>query len=165
MLGFYASIVVVMQVRGAAAKTSAIANAPAPHAPDYTTPMPSECAGLPGVGPCASRMCGATRGAASARTCARARARARARAPRNCVPRALAPQRVQGLRSEPPEGNEPACSLPRPPRHRPSRAPRAESSDIPTMEGDPKAWEAFVSQPGGFERWALGDAAPAAAAH
>jgi hypothetical protein len=42
---------------------------------------------------------------------------------------------------------------------------RAESSDIPTMEGDIKAWEAFVSQPGGFERWALGDAAPAPAAH
>ena len=43
--------------------------------------------------------------------------------------------------------------------------PCAESSDIPTMEGDPKAWEAFVSQPGGFERWAMGDAAPAPAHH
>ena len=44
MLGFYASIALVMQARGASAKTSAIANAPAPGAPDYTTPTPSECA-------------------------------------------------------------------------------------------------------------------------
>jgi hypothetical protein len=41
MLGFYASIALVMQARGASAKTSAVANAPAPGAPDYTTPTPS----------------------------------------------------------------------------------------------------------------------------
>jgi len=81
MLGFYASIVAVVQVRGAAAKTAAVANTPAPSAPDY-------------------------------------------------------------------------------------RSPIAKNSDLPTIEGDIKAWEAFVSQPGGFERWAMGGgAAPAAAAH
>jgi hypothetical protein len=80
MLGFYASIVIVVQARGASAKTAAVANMPAPSAPDY-------------------------------------------------------------------------------------RSPIAKSSDLPTIEGDAKAWEAFVSQPGGFERWAMGGAAPAPAGH
>ena len=40
MLGFYASIGMLVQMRAASSKTTAVANAPQPSTPDYTTPLP-----------------------------------------------------------------------------------------------------------------------------
>jgi len=62
--------------------------------------------------------------------------------------------------------NKSAAVAALPPPSKPDySSPVAKSSAIPTMVDNPKEWEAFVSQPGGFERWALGDAAAAPAAH
>lgn len=49
MLGTYASIALLVNLRGSSAKAAALAAAPAPTAPDYHTPAPA-ATGIPDFG-------------------------------------------------------------------------------------------------------------------